>query len=901
MNHHTRSNIRRHPLRASAKLTSSLLGLGAFLCGVLSCQAASISVSGGTAYEDPATKHLELYGSPMTVAISGLQPGTYTLEIDAAEYFHKAPGLRLMSVRCGTQILAEHVDLFKLAGAGKTHTISGKVEHRGDFANGPLVIQLVGETNQAKLDAVRVKDSTGLLVADTTAASIIKEQTSFGSEIPEVQEPQIWKDPAQSPEARAANLVRRLSLQEKAAQLQMAAPAVPRLGIPAYEWWNEALHGVARAGVATVFPQAIAAAATWNPALWKETAEVIANEARAKHHDHTRANGGNSARYFGLDMWSPNVNIFRDPRWGRGHETYGEDPFLTGRFGVAFCQGLQGNDPHYFKTIATPKHFAVHSGPEADRHHFDAQATDQDLWETYLPAFEACFLEGKAYSVMGAYNRFRGESCTASQLLLVDILRGKWGFAGYTVSDVDSVADIHSSHHITSSAAESSALAIKRGMDLNSGGTYRALPEAVRLGLCSEKDVDHALTRCMVARIRLGLFDPAEKVPYAGIPISVNDSPEHDALALKVAREAIVLLKNQGGLLPLTPKGTVAVIGPNADEREIKNGVLVGNYSGDPSHPVTFLDGIRKKWAGKGTVLYAKGCEISRPDAALEAEALATAAKADVVVMVMGLNAKIEGEEGEGGDRTFLGLFPHQEKLLQQVAALGKPVVLVIAAGSAMAVPWAQEHIPAILDVWYPGQRGGDALANVLTGDYNPAGRLPLTFYKSESDLPDFKDYGMAGRTYRYFTGTPLYPFGHGLSYTTFAYAKPRVKPSADGGYDVAVPVTNTGKRAGDEVVQLYISRKDAPAGSQLPLRSLRGFKRFHLRPGETRTVVFHLTPFQFAFADTRGKRSVEPGDYLIGVGGGQVPAQQVSVRIKSLITEPAYAYREPTFGVTAP
>lgn len=882
-------------------LSSIQLGLCALLCCVLSCTAASVSVTGSTVYQDPATKQLELFGNPMDVTVSGLPPGTYTLEVDARELFYKAPGKRVMSLRSGNQVLAEHVDLYKLAGGNNPYTITAKVNHPGDFANGPLVIQFVGETSEAKFDLLRVKDATGKIVAESSAAILVKEQNSFGSEVPTVKAPEIWRDPAQTPTDRAADIVRRLSLQEKAAQLQMAAPAIPRLGIPSYDWWNEALHGVARAGVATVFPQAIAAAATWNPALWKETADVIADEARAKYYEHIRTRNGNSARYAGLDIWSPNVNIFRDPRWGRGHETYGEDPFLTGRFGVAFCQGLQGNDPHYFKTIATPKHFAVHSGPEADRHHFDAQASDQDLWETYLPAFEACFLEGKAYSVMGAYNRFRGESCSASQLLLMDILRGKWGFKGYTVSDVDSVADIHSSHHITKSAAESSALALKRGMDLNSGSTYKALPKAVSEGLCTVEDVDRALTRLMVARIRLGLFDPADKVPYAKIPFSVNDAPDHDALALKVARESIVLLKNQGALLPLTPKGTVAVIGPNADDREIKNGVLVGNYSGNPSHPVTFLDGIRKKWAGKGTVLYAKGCEVSRADSALEAEALATAAKADVVVMVMGLNPKIEGEEGEGGDRTYLGLFPHQEKLLQQVAALGKPVVLVIAAGSAMAVPWAQEHIPAILDVWYPGQRGGDALADVLVGDYNPAGRLPLTFYKSDSDLPDFKDYSMVGRTYRYFTGKPLYPFGYGLSFTTFAYDKPSVKPSDDGGYDVAVPVTNTGKLAGDEVAQLYISRKDAPAGGHLPLRSLRGFKRFHLLPGETRTVIFHLTPFQLAFAGADGKRSVDPGEYLIGLGGGQEPAQQVTLVIKTLINDPAYACKEPTVTAGKP
>ena len=862
------------------------------------CQAASISVSGAAPYTYEATKNVEMFGRNIAISISGLPPGTYTLEIDAAEFYQNAPGRRVMSIHCGDHVLAQHLDVFKMAGGqAKTHTIRAEVTHRGDFANGPLLINMSAETDQAKFDAVRVKDSSGNIVTEATAAAIAKEQAAFGSEIPSVTGPEIWKDPTRKPEDRAADLASRLSLQEKVAQIQMAAPAVPRLGIPAYDWWNEALHGVARAGVATVFPQAIGAAATWNPAIWHEAANIISDEARAKHHARARAHGGSTARYFGLDMWSPNVNIFRDPRWGRGHETYGEDPFLTGRFGVAFCQGLQGNDPTYLKTIATPKHFAVHSGPEADRHSFDAQASDQDLWETYLPAFEACFLEGKAYSIMGAYNRFRGESCSASQLLLVDILRGKWGFQGYTVSDVDSVADIHNGHHITRTAVESSALAIKRGMDLNSGDTYRALPEAVRQGLCSVEDVDRAFKRCMVARIRLGMFDPPEKVAYARIPISVNDSPEHDALALKVAQESIVLLKNQGGLLPLQAKGTISVIGPNADDRQIKNGVLVGNYSGDPSHPVTFLDGIRKKLDGKGTVLYAKGCEISHPAPALEAEALATAAKADVVVMVMGLNAKIEGEEGEGGDRKFIGLFPHQEKLVQQVAALGKPVVLVIAAGSSMAVNWAQDHVPAILDVWYPGQRGGDATADVIFGDYNPAGRLPVTFYKSQADLPDFRNYDMAGRTYRYFKGEPLYGFGFGLSYTTFDYGTATSKANPDGGFDVAVPITNTGKRAGDEVVQLYLSQKNATPDSGLPIKSLRGFKRFHLLPGETKIVVFHLTPYQLAFASRSGKRTVAVGDHLIEIGGSQTAARKLTLQVKQPITEPAYAFREPTLA----
>jgi beta-glucosidase len=877
----------------SAGYFSILMLLLACLMAVRPGLAATITAEDGDWFEDSATKNIEMFGAELVLTISGLPPGTYAVEIDAAEHYVHAAGQRVMTVSCGDQVLAANVDLFKEVGRNRTYTIKGSVVHRGDFANGPLLITLKGVVENAKFDAVRLKDAAGQIVAETSAAQLKKEL--FKAELPRVSGPELWPDATLTPAARAADLVRRLSLPEKAAQLQMAAPAIPRLGIPAYDWWNEALHGVARAGVATVFPQAIGAAATWNPQLWKTAASVIADEARAKHHDFARRHGGNSARYFGLDMWSPNVNIFRDPRWGRGQETYGEDPYLSGRMGVGFVQGLQGDDPRYFKTIATPKHFAVHSGPEADRHHFNAEASDQDLWETYLPAFEACFREGRANSVMGAYNRFRGESCSASQLLLVDILRGKWGFDGFVVSDVDSVADIHASHRITKTAAESAALAIKHGMDLNSGDTYRALPKAVKLGLCTEADVDRALERCLVARIKLGLFDPPTQVPYAQIPISVVDRPEHDALALKVAQESIVLLKNERGLLPLAKAGTVAVIGPNADEKEIKNGVLVGNYSGEPSQPVTFLAGIRKKLEGKGKVLYAKGCEVSRPDSALETEALKVAAQAEVVIMVLGLNSRIEGEEGEGGDRKNISLFPHQEKLLQQVAALGKPVVLVLAAGSAQAVNWAQAHVPAILDVWYPGQRGGDALADVLFGDYNPAGRLPVTFYKSEADLPDFKNYDMAGRTYRYFKGEPLYAFGDGLSYTTFRYDSAKVKVGKDGIRHLSVRVKNTGQRAGDEVVQLYVSRKDSAPDSGLPIRSLRGFKRVALKPGEIRTVTFHLTPFQFALVNPQGQRTVEPGDYLVGMGGSQKAAVSVNVQMIQRIANPVYAHREPS------
>ena len=853
-----------------------------------------VRVEGGVfALYDSGTV-VEMFGKAMTATIAGLPAGKYSVEIDAAEYCFSDPGKRVMSVQCGGRDLAKDLDLIKEAGKGKTVRIKGVVDHHGDPANGPVSIVFKASVENAKFDAIRVKNEKGDVVAETTARKLKALDDEFGSDIPRVAGPELWKDIARTAEERADDLVRRMSVKEKIAQVQMAAPALPRLGIPAYDWWSECLHGVARAGIATVFPQAIGAAASWNPELWKEAAVAMSDEARAKHHEYARQHNGDTARYYGLDTWSPNVNIFRDPRWGRGHETYGEDPYLSGRMGVAFVEGLQGDDPKYIKIVATPKHYAVHSGPEASRHVFDANVSEQDLWETYLPAFEACFREGKAYSIMGAYNRFRGESCTSSKLLLVDILRGKWGFNGYSVSDVDSVSDIHATHHLTKDAAESAAHAIKNGMDLNSGTTYSALPEALRRGLCMEADIDKAVKRCMVARIKLGLFDPPEKVKYAQIPASVNDSVEHDALALRMAQESIVLLKNEGKVLPLAKKGTIAVIGPTADDGDIREGcgVLVGNYNGTPSHRVTFLDGIIRKMEGKGRVLYSMGCDLDteRPSAAREA--LAIAGRADVVVMVMGLSLECEGEEGAGGERTTLAMFPHQEKLLKDIVALGKPVVLVLTGGSAIAVNWANGNVAAIMEVWYPGQRGGDAVADVLFGDYNPAGRLPVTFYKTEKDLPDFSDYDMKNRTYRYFKGKPLFAFGFGLSYTTFAYSDLEVASDKAGHCRISVKVRNTGTRSGDEVVQVYLSREDAEAG--LPLRSLRGFKRLSLKPGEEKTVVFTLTPFQLALVNRKGVRTVEGGECRIGIGGSQEAAVTAAVQIAERIVDPPYMHNNP-------
>ena len=826
------------------------------------------------------------------------------------------------------------------------------------------------------------------------------------------------QDPGLPVEKRVDDLVSRMTLEEKTGQMQNNAPAIARLGVPAYNWWNEALHGVARNGVATVFPQAIGMAATWDPALVKEEADVISTEARAKHHEALRQN--QRGIYQGLTFWSPNINIFRDPRWGRGQETYGEDPYLTSRIGVAFVRGLQGDDPEYFKVIATPKHFAVHSGPESLRHRFDARTRTRDLYETYLPAFESCITEGGAYSIMGAYNRYDGEACCASQLLLGDLLRGTWKFPGYVLSDCGAIMDIYAGHRIVKNAAEASALAVKAGCDLTCGGEYEALGEAVVKGLITENEITLSVRRLMRARFRLGMFDPPDAVRYAGIPMSENDTDEHSMLARKVACESIVLLKNAKKALPLsTTLNTIAVIGPTADDLD----VLVGNYNGTPSHPVTILQGIRNRVAPGTKVLFARGCDIAegippgldpiapkflkthvkgvaqqgltgeyfanmelkgtpalvRTDSVVDfewsvgspaeeipgkkfsvrwtgkllpevsgtymlgvvvddgfrlfvdnalfqeewtegpvrtrakeialeagreydirldyyqnqgdaafrfgwalkgpgpvAEALAAAREADQIIAVMGISPQLEGEEMgislkgfSGGDRTDLSLPAPQEDLLRQLAGLGKPIVLVLTSGGALSIPWAQENIAAILEAWYPGQQGGNAVADVLFGYYNPAGRLPVTFYRSVADLPPFEDYSMEGRTYRFFRGTPLYPFGHGLSYTRFEYGNAEVVQSVVGVRDtikVKIPVTNTGDADGDEVVQVYV--RNSRALEQDPIRSLKGFARTHLKKGETKRVEIQVAVNDLRVYDEKTKSyGVVPGSFELQIG----------------------------------
>ncbi len=678
-----------------------------------------------------------------------------------------------------------------------------------------------------------------------------------------------YLDPRRPAAERAADLVRRMTVDEKIAQTMTAAPAIPRLGVPAYEWWNEALHGVARAGRATVFPQAIALAATFDEPLVRQIAGVISDEARAKFN--LAQARGERGRYQGLTFFSPNVNIFRDPRWGRGQETFGEDPVLTARLAVAFIGGMQGQgeDPRALKTIATAKHFAVHSGPEAERHVFDARPSAHDLADTYLPQFEAAVREGQVGSVMAAYNRVDGEACAASPKLLSETLRGKWGFGGYLVGDCGAVDDIFATHHLAPSSPAAAAAALHAGTDLDCGHAYAALGSALAAGLVGQADLDRALVRLFTARFRLGLFDPPERVPWSRLTESVIDAPARQQLARIAAARAVVLLENRGGVLPLAPTvKRLAVVGPTADDED----VLLANYHGTPSHAVTLLDGLRAAARARGmTVRYARGAALAGHggSSAQLAEAVAAARKSDLTVAVVGLDPRLEGEENgsplnPAGDRREIGLPPSQEKLVEAMIATGKPVIVVLTGGSALAVPWIAAHAAAVLYAWYPGEEGGNAVADILTGDANPAGRLPITIYRSADDLPPFADYAMRGRTYRYFD-RPLYPFGYGLSYTTFRYAKLAVAPD---NRTVSVEVQNTGARVGEEVIEAYLIPHDLPAYA--PRRWLAAFARVTLAPGERRTVSLTLPPRALSFVDGRGEWRPLTGAADIAVGGAQ-------------------------------
>jgi beta-glucosidase len=827
-----------------------------------------------------------------------------------------------------------------------------------------------------------------------------------------------YLDPSQPINVRVDDLISRMTLEEKASQLVNQARAIPRLHVPAYDWWSEALHGVANAGTATVFPEPIGLAATFDDPLIHQMAIVIGTEARAKHNQAIRA--GRRDIMEGLDFWSPNINIFRDPRWGRGQETYGEDPFLTGRMGVAFVTGLQGDDPKYFRVISTPKHFAVHSGPEPSRHTIDVHVSKHDMEDTYLPAFRAAVTEGKAESVMCAYNRVNGQPACANTFLLQDQLRGAWKFNGYVVSDCDAIVDIFEGHHYTRSQAEAAADAIKTGMDnecadfftiTKDDHDYKPFIDAVKQGLLTEADIDRSLRRLFTARMRLGMFDPDDKVSYAQTPDSEIDSAPHRELALKTARESMVLLKNDG-VLPFGPGvKKILVVGPLAESTQ----VLHGNYAGTASHAVSALEGIRKEFSG-AQVSYEPGTNFLRelpvvptselstddgkpglkgeyfasrdlsgspqtvrvdpyvdlqlyhPDPhalpvpsgmkdfsvrwtgfltpsesgayelglmgsmqrlwldgklivdddighdpnpqmatvdltkgqryALKVEskaggrttkliwlakssdplvaAVSAAQHADVVVAVVGITSKLEGEEMRvdlpgfrGGDRTSLNLPEEEDELLGAIKGTGKPLVVVLMNGSALAVNWANDHADAIVDAWYSGEEGGTAIAQTLSGNNNPAGRLPVTFYRGVEQLPDFEDYAMKNRTYRYFTGEPLYPFGYGLSYSKFEYANLKLPGELQAGdsLPVEVDVKNASDRGGDEVVEVYINFAKQPGA---PLRALRGFKRIHLDAGQTQHVQLTLQARDLSYVDEAGDRMVGSGDYVITVGGGQ-------------------------------
>ena len=818
-------------------------------------------------------------------------------------------------------------------------------------------------------------------------------------------------------EERVSDLVGRMSLEEKIGQMLHTAPAIDRLNIPAYSWWNECLHGIARAGKATVFPQAVGMAATFDTNAMYKTAEIISDEGRAKYHK--AVSQGKHTQYHGLTFWTPNINIFRDPRWGRGQETYGEDPYLTGELGLAFVKGMQGDNPKYLKTVATAKHYAVHSGPEYNRHTFDVRPPLRDVWGTYLPAFEKLVKEGNVESVMCAYNRFEGSPCCGSDELMVDILRNQWGFQGHVVSDCGAINNFYQTHKTSPDAAAASAEAVIAGTDIECGwSSYYALSDAVKRGYITEKQIDISVKRLFTSRMKLGMFDPDDKVPFSKIPFTVVESAKHRQHSLEMARKSIVLLKNDNHTLPFKKDiKTIAVVGPNADYPLC----LLANYKGSPSYIITPLEGIRKRAGNKIKVIYHQGVGLTNDTASMPVdiinrlkidnkngfkaeyfnnnnlsgnpvlvqyeknidfwgdkqhqiagkinvttlsarwtsiltstkdevicfemtsgdsgfrlfiddvqvmnrfwgqesrlehyqfpvkagrsyrirfefkqdcegagvslttvkreksnhrELIKKIAPADVIVFVGGISPALEGEEMsvhipgfKGGDRTSIRLPEVQTALLKQLATTGKPIVFVMLTGSALAVNWEKENIPAIINAWYGGQEAGTALADVLFGDYNPAGRLPVTFYASDDDLPPYEDYGMSERTYRYFSGKPLFEFGHGLSYTQFEYAGLTVPEKTNTNENITVKVTvkNTGTLAGEEVVQLYVSHPDARVA--VPSRSLQGFQRIFLNAGESKQVEFVLTPKQLSVIDGLAQRCIVSGKISISVGGRQ-------------------------------
>lgn len=672
-------------------------------------------------------------------------------------------------------------------------------------------------------------------------------------------------------EERVKDLISRLTLDEKVGLMNHTARGIPRLNIPAYNYWSEALHGVARNGRASVFPQAIGLAATWDKDLILRVADAISDEGRAKYHEALKRNGY-TAQYQGLNFWSPNVNIFRDPRWGRGQETWGEDPFLTGEMASAFVKGLQGDNPRYLKSAACAKHFAVHSGPERERHTFNAVVTKRELYDTYLPAFKKLVQDADVEAVMGAYNRTLGEVCCASKLLIEDILRGEWKFKGHYVSDCWALSDFHLNHKVTKDAAESAALAIKRGCDLGCDHVFDEIPEAIQRGLIDETDVDHALERSLLTRFKLGMFDPAGMVPFSSIPAEVVGCEKHRELAYQAALESVVLLKNKDDILPIKPSTKkIFVTGPNATSLE----VLLGNYYGFNNRMITFLEGITGRLPEGMGMEYTTGAMLKHPREIKETWAPGMAQSSDLAIVCGGFSSFLEGEEGESllspqnGDRDSISLPASQVDYIRELAITGTKIVLVLTGGSPIALGEVEDMVDAILFVWYPGMEGGRAVADVLFGDVSPSGKLPLTFPKSLDQLPAFDDYSMNSRTYRYMVEEPLYPFGFGLSYSKFEYSDLKMNArQIRMGEEAEFQVTlrNIGEKPASEVIQIYLS--DIEASTIVPLHHLVGFQRVSLAAGESRTITFSITPEMMSFFNDDGKLTLEPGEFRIEVGG---------------------------------
>ena len=844
---------------------------------------ASVTIAGAPA-DNAAAFREEINGKNFTVTISHLPAGRYTISIGEVETVAGAAGERVFDVTAGDVALAKNFDILAAAGgAGKVTAITGAVQHEDDTIKGPVTLVFAASQGNAKFNTLDVKNSSGTSVVSFNASELADAFTGDAARIPVITDPPIWDSRPSTLQARINDLIRRMSLAEKVAQLQNGAPGIKRIGLPAYNYWNEALHGVANDGIATVFPEPVGMASTFDPDLLHKEGHVVGVEGRAKYNDYVSKHDGDSKWWTGLTFWTPNINIFRDPRWGRGQETYGEDPLLTSLLSVPFILGLQGDDPNYMLAMACAKHYAVHSGPEADRHRFDAEPSERDLYETYLPQFEAAVRVGHVGGVMGAYSSLYGVPDCASTFLLTDLLRTKWGFDGYIVSDCGAIGDISGqrSHHYVNTPEEAAALGVKAGCDLCCGGEYNALARAVQKGLITEKEIDNALYHTLWTRFRLGLFDPPEKVPYSKITIADNDTPASRELALQIARESLVLLKNDG-ILPLNPGKLkhVAVIGPTADSVS----VLQGNYNGSASHPITVLRGIRQVLSNLNiAVTYTSGSPITteagrgfgrrggaaapaRPPAELQAEAVSNALTADVVIYVGGITPD---QEGEGHDRTSIELPQVQDDLVRAIFKTGKPMVMVNCSGSDVAFPWEAANLPAILQAWYPGESGGQAVAEVLFGKVNPSGHLPMTFYRATTDLPAFTNYSMANRTYRYFSGTPLYAFGHGLSYTKFDFNSGKLeskKIAADGTAKVTFTVKNSGKRDGDEVAQVYFRHVNSSVPQ--PKLALCGFTRVQLKHGDSSQVTVEIPTQRLRYWDTEKKQYVvEPGDYEILIG----------------------------------